>query len=418
MILQESETKVLVVYTLEPWNHALTYLRYRAPAEALGWKVVAGRDNESVSVELVKEADCILIQRVFPHWREPYQQIVEAAQRYRKPLIYEIDDLLIALPPEHPCVEWYRPVLEDILRGVMDADRVVVSSKLLKQIFSTFNADIQIWPAYLPDTIWTIPEARSCDSQVVRIGYMGGITHTPDLDSLSQTLQRILDEWGDKVEIHLWGCKPSHELDGQVFIHYLEEKIDYREFVETFSKAQADIWLAPLTDSIFNRCKSSIKYWEYAAVGGAGIFSDLEPYQAVVKNGETGYLAKNTEDWYVLLSKLISDSDIRASIAEQAQNHLMNKGRMSLNLEKWKQIYSIGQPKAKIVEHSTPFQQAFSRFAQQLIERSVENELVIHNQQKYIEQLESRNRDLDAILNSRSWRLVQWIGKLRRLGRS
>jgi hypothetical protein len=178
-----------------------------------------------------------------------------------------------------------------------------------------------------------------------------------------------------------------------------------------------DIFIAPLVDNLFNRCKSSIKYWEYSALGIGGVYSNLDPYARVITNGENGFLASTPEEWYQVLKLLIDNRDLRHNVAQSAYLHYVRQGKMSLHLEEWSQIYSIDKHQGNYVERSTPFQQAFYRFAQQLIERSMEGESLMHNQQKYIEQLERRNRDLDAILNSRSWRLVQWIGKLRRLGR-
>ncbi|PWH19374.1 MAG: hypothetical protein DDG59_03205 [Anaerolineae bacterium] len=419
----KKDKKVLVVYTLEPWDHALTHLRFRSPAQLLGWEVIQGREGSNVQDEFVREADFVIIQRVFPHWRDSYQKVIEKARSYQKPIIYEIDDLLIALPPDHPCVDWYRPALEDILIGIMDADRVVVSSELLRQIFSIFNHDIKVWPAFLPDSLWKFAEGQKkrANGNRVRIGYMGGMTHIPDLDFIYPVLNKITDDWGDEVEFHFWGCKPSQSLNGHVYIHYLDEKIDYREFIGEFSKAQADIWLAPLQDTIFNRCKSSIKYWEYAAVGGAGVFSDLEPYRSVVRNGDNGFLVSDQRDWYKALTKLIADTALRTSISIAAHETLSTYGWMRLHLSEWEVIYTTTNHKYHHVTNAQdPEIKALRRFAEQLRERSRQKDEYIsalrediHRIQGYLQQLEVRSQHLDAILNSRSWRLIQLIGKIR-----
>lgn len=419
-MIPKDNKKTIVVYTLEPWNHALTYLRYRAPAECLGWEVIQGREEGVVHIDPIREADIVLIQRVFPHWREPYRKVLEEARSRQKPVIYEIDDLLIALPSEHPCVEWYLPALEDILLGAIEADRVVVSSELLLEIFSIFNSDIKLWPAYLPDTHWKLGDTDTATENRVRIGYMGGRTHIPDLDSISPVLNRIGEEWGDKVEFHFWGCKPSEEIIGNVIVHYLEEKIDYREFSAEFSQAQADIWLAPLQDSIFNRCKSSIKYWEYAAVGGVGIFSNLEPYQRVIKNGQNGFLASHQLEWFDALSKLVANPALRAVIAREAKKTLEKHGRLSLHLGEWKEIYTTARSKKQLANPQSSLERTLRRFAEQLRDRSEKKEETIRELNEeinkcnsYAQQLELRSQHLDAILNSRSWRLIQLIGKIR-----
>lgn len=418
---QKNNKKVLVVYTLEPWDHALTYLRYRAPAEFLGWDVIKGREDGLVYTDPIREADFVLIQRVFPHWRDSFLKVIEEARSFQKPVLYEIDDLLIALPSDHPCVDWYRPVLEDCLLGMMAADRVVVSSELLRRIFSIFNHDIKLWPSFLPDNLWKLPtEAKPSDGKHLRIGYMGGRTHVPDLDSIAPVLNRLVDEWGDKIEFHFWGCKPSKPIDGNVVVHYLEEKIDYREFIATFSEARADIWLAPLQDSLFNRSKSSIKYWEYAAVGGVGVFSNLEPYQQVVRNKQNGFLASDHQDWYVILTTLITDTSLRSSIGAMVSRTLAENGRMSLHVREWEEIYTTTRVKKDRTDSQMMTEKALLRFAEQLRERSEEKDETIRKlsqdidrYKSYIQHLELRSQHLDAILSSRSWRLIQFIGKIR-----
>jgi hypothetical protein len=400
----------IAVYSLDPWDHSLSYLRYRSPAEQLGWTVLYGRDGDLINIEIIQEADIVLIQRIFPYWFESYQNVIDTAHKYKKPIVYDIDDLLIALPPEHPYVDVYRPTIQYIIMAIIDADLVIVSSNLLAQILSPFNNYIMIWPSYLPDSIWPNLPLRKLDKDHIRIGYMGGMTHKPDLDEIAPILQKLLDKWGKRIELHFWGCIPSMELNGSISTHFLDEKINYKEFIQYFSKDRADIWLAPLKFSIFNRCKSQIKFWEYAAMGGAGVFSKIEPYEMVVKHGENGYLAQNQMDWYDIISRLINNSDLLNQATLKARHTLNNYGKMSLHLNEWERIYTTVKIKkfSETYQNISFFQQAFYRFSEELIEYS-------NIQKRYILQLEQKSEQLDAILESRSWRFVQRLGKLRSL---
>jgi len=70
-----------------------------------------------------------------------------------------------------------------------------------------------------------------------------------------------------------------------------------------------------LEDNEFNRGKSCIKFYEYAAVGTATIASDVEPYKS-----ECDYRAKNTtEDWYQKIKKLIVDEQFRLDLVKKQQ---------------------------------------------------------------------------------------------------
>ena len=82
------------------------------------------------------------------------------------------------------------------------------------------------------------------------------------------------------------------------------------------SMADFDIGIAPLEDTEFNRGKSNLKFYEYAAVGTATLASNVEPYRS-----EVTYLAKNTfKDWYDKLEKLITDKEFRLKLAKDQQD--------------------------------------------------------------------------------------------------
>ena len=84
---------------------------------------------------------------------------------------------------------------------------------------------------------------------------------------------------------------------------------------KTLAMCDLDIGLAPLLDTEFNRGKSCIKFYEYAAVGTVTLASDVLPYSS-----EVNYCAKNTEkDWYNKLEKLIIDQKFRLDILAKQQ---------------------------------------------------------------------------------------------------
>ena len=57
--------------------------------------------------------------------------------------------------------------------------------------------------------------------------------------------------------------------------------------------------MAPLADTAFNRCKSSIKTLDYAAIGAAVLASELDVYRGSVADGPGGMLVPNrAEAWY------------------------------------------------------------------------------------------------------------------------
>jgi len=80
------------------------------------------------------------------------------------------------------------------------------------------------------------------------------------------------------------------------------------EYPRALKSIEADICIAPLSQGIFNECKSNIKQLEFAACGATGVFSDIEPYKnATLK-------AKIDEEMISMVEELAGNIDLRAKV--------------------------------------------------------------------------------------------------------
>jgi len=68
----------------------------------------------------------------------------------------------------------------------------------------------------------------------------------------------------------------------------------------------------------YNRCRSDVKFLEYASRGVAGIYADLEPYRDSVVPGRTGLLYRTLPELLACLDRLAGDPELRRRIREQA----------------------------------------------------------------------------------------------------
>jgi glycosyltransferase involved in cell wall biosynthesis len=90
-----------------------------------------------------------------------------------------------------------------------------------------------------------------------------------------------------------------------------------------------NIGIAPLIDSPFNECKSSIKFFEYSSYKIPVVASRVYPYYKdvfgvpVIEHEETGLLCDTTEDWVNNLSRLIESEELRKKLGENAYNHVV-----------------------------------------------------------------------------------------------
>jgi hypothetical protein len=73
----------------------------------------------------------------------------------------------------------------------------------------------------------------------------------------------------------------------------------------------------------FCDAKSELEYIEAALVDVPTVASPTGPYLRAIRNGETGFLASNPEDWYTALLQLVDDPDLRLRVGRAAQRDVL-----------------------------------------------------------------------------------------------
>ena len=109
-------------------------------------------------------------------------------------------------------------------------------------------------------------------------------------------------------------------------------------FARYFSKQNIDIFIAPLRNNLFNRCKSCIKFLEYSALGTPGVYSRIAPYEGIVVHGENGFLASSPQEWEAYLGILIKDHILRRSMGNAAQD-TVKRMLLSDHAHEWGTVY-------------------------------------------------------------------------------
>ncbi|MEN6481045.1 MAG: hypothetical protein ABFD29_02575 [Anaerolineaceae bacterium] len=291
----QSKIQSVVFYT-NTADDALAVLRLLGPANHLGLRVIRGVENGLVHVDKVREGDIVVLQRDFCRDLDSYTQIIELAHKLEKPVVFDLDDLLFELPENHPdrIRSYYADALLPMLLAIMEADLVTVTTPGLRDYLFPYNENIVVIPNYLNDNLWILkePPLSAQENEKITIGYMGGHTHTPDLIMVLPSLERIIKKYPDKVQFQFWGIEPPTELLPYSRVDWYPPKSsDYADFASYFQTQTADIMIAPLCDTLFNSCKSPIKYLEYSAINVPGVYSNVAPYLGIIEDCEDGFIA-------------------------------------------------------------------------------------------------------------------------------
>jgi lipopolysaccharide biosynthesis protein len=348
-LLKPADIHKVVFFSSYDERFAIEHMRVTGPYLQAGIEVIEGIVNGEACYDLIPGADAVVIQREFPRNLPVYDQIYQVANEHYIPMIYDLDDLLFNLPDDHPERQAmaYSSALMPMLSALMQADLVTMSTGKLKETLHDFNENIQVLPNYLDDNLWKVNPPRKADpySDRVTIGYMGSASHTPDLEMITPVLVELLAKYGDRLRLHIWGTELPEKLRNNPQVtHTPAASNNYREFAAYFQQQEADIFIAPLADNLFNRCKSGLKFLEYSALGVAGVYSNLDGYAEMITHGQDGFLADSPAEWRDYLVRLIEVPALRADMAAKAQQTIQEKWLLSKNISSWKDIFKVEEP--------------------------------------------------------------------------
>lgn len=314
------------VFSLDAPQEACARIRLLSHFDALNgsikanWGVISDGVKCTTNLDMIDQADIIVIQRFYP--RKGTVPYIEKMLSSGKPVIYEVDDLLLDLPADNHLKSWAGETVDLFPWLLPRVTAITVSTPLLAKEFSVFNPSVHVIPN-LADTELFQAVVTKKNGPVI-IGFSGTVTHARDLKKIGEALFRVADRYGDKVAFSFMGLSAS-EFSSLPGFRFLDFERDYASYGKALSSSGIDIALVPLQDNNFNRCKSNIKWLEYSACGIAGVYADLPPYNTSIRHGASGVLVDDDPDkWFQAICLLIDHPELRQRIANQAKTEVLS----------------------------------------------------------------------------------------------
>ena len=284
-------------------------------------------------ISQARYASHIIIYRA--PWSYQLQFLCDTAKRDKKQVYFDIDDLVFDTVYTDQLS--YTQGLSEKDKGNYDAgvknygkmlaacDGAITSTFQLKEELLKYKDKVLLnrnraSSELIEISSHFIKDYSQQDSKV-KIGYFSGsISHNENFELIKPAIQSLLEVYKN-VELHIVGhldipedMKPYQQ---QIVVH---DYVDWKDLPQLISRV--DINLAPLVDSVFNRAKSEIKWMEAALVKVPTVASHIGAFSDMVKDGETGLLAKDGE-WKEKLERLILSSDLRQELAENAYDFVL-----------------------------------------------------------------------------------------------
>lgn len=271
---------------------------------------------------------------------EPY---IKMAKDAGVKIILDLDDW-IELPTystNHDGIN--TPIVESQIKWTIEqADAIwCVSDKLMYSIME-FNP---FWRYAIPKVIPNAIDFNQPQFNIQRrkqekytIGYVAGSSHHKDIDLLYRPLSNLLTQSNYNLLVAGYSTQP----EAQTYWNYVTgvfttggnlepnrfKKIEYiNPYNYALSYNLCDLVLAPLSNDLFNRCKSSIKVLEAGAFNLPIICSNIEPYKEFISQG---LVYSSSGNWDGRIKDLIKNPKKGIKIGESLGEYV----RDNYNIEK------------------------------------------------------------------------------------
>lgn len=250
--------------------------------------------------------------------------LMTTQEKYGTKFVIDFDDNVFALESTHPIWklldEYHVFGLQQICRTTPYIS--TTTEYLAKQIKARRK---------IQDGVFVVPNMISNDyietnprNKTIKIGWAGGFSHFDDLHQTGvlKAIKRLMHEYPNLHFVSVgMPIQPWQLPDGRYTVK--AGGLIHGWLTKIYPKLKFDIFIAPIIDNPFNRCKSDIKWQEATRMGALFVGSKVQPYLDV-KHNENGLLADNTVDgWYAQLMKAITSGEDRKNMVTQARKDLV-----------------------------------------------------------------------------------------------
>lgn len=219
-------------------------------------------------------------------------------------------------------------------------DGITVSSDGIAEVARSFtDKPVVVIPNAL-DVRWfraqLAPKALWAAEGIVTIGWAGSVRPADDLAPMLEAWERIARRYSHvRFVVSTFG-------QTRFLFRSVEHKttfVDWRAWDDYPMAYQVDIGCCAVADTPFNRAKTPIKAWEYAAAGAAVVATPTLYGDCCVWTG-SGLVAELADEWESALVHFIEMPDSRVSAARCLAQHVEYGHALDRCVERWTDAYA------------------------------------------------------------------------------
>ena len=295
-------------------------------------------------------------------------RLIHQRRQLGRPSLCEVNDYLPDVQAWNPAhASWSdRRALFCFDQLIRRCDGTQVTTEALGQRLADRGRRIDVMPNQLEDLpplrAFPAPAPPSAERPLV-IGWGGSFGHREDLRAVAPPLIAWLQRQ-QHVRFELMGdpvlAEPFTALASERFRFAMAGSLPhYLAWLEGL-----DIGLAPLLPTEFNRCRSDVKFLEYASRSLVPVLQNLDPYRHLAGTG-AALLFDDPDDLIRQLDRLINEPALRQSIASTAHTLVGRQRRLAQHAPARLAVYR------ELAEGAPPAEGPVEPLLQQAADRSL-----------------------------------------------
>lgn len=234
---------------------------------------------------------------------------------------------------------------------VREADLVTCTTEFLKKEYEQINPNTIVLPNCIDP--FYFPEPKRNETDVVRIGITGSVGVTSDVEVLKPIIEHYQHD--KRVRLVLLSLPPQGEneiykkLYVDEYAFWNKVNIEWHSFVgsdiyyDYLNDLKLDMVIIPRSDSLFNRCKSNLKFLENSMLEIPTIAQSFpthdSPYEQNPTDKDYLLLANTYDEWIAQIEKLINDKELRREMGRKARKYVEENYSIEKHAHLWKEAY-------------------------------------------------------------------------------
>lgn len=278
----------------------------------------------------VKRADHIFIHREAAQIGPPlFEWLI--AKVLRKKYIFDFDDAIWIPNYSETNARFQRlKAYWKVPFVIRWAGQVTAGNRFLASYASKFNKNVIVLPTTI-DTENHHNLLSNPQQTPIRIGWTGTHTTMHYLDELLPVLIRLNQKHKYLFRV-ISNQAPDWNLPNLEYVQWRKES-------EIEDLAAIQIGVMPLKEDRWSAAKCGFKGLQYMACAIPTVLSPIGVNLTIVKDGENGFFAKSENDWYDILSTLLTDESKRIAIAENGRKRIVEAYSVSSQIETYRNLF-------------------------------------------------------------------------------